>query len=242
MPLRDHFHPPLSVDRHWESLHAAWSGSLADALNRVLPEQYFAEEQIHSGPSVEIDVGTFEEAESARSGKRQDGATATLAAPPWSPPQPEVTFPAVFTEDFEIKVFSTRAGPRLVAAIELVSPRNKDRPEARRAYAMKCANYLYQGIGLIVIDIVTDRHANLHNETMQLMQAGPPTHITAEAQYAVAYRPIRRQGRDEVDLWRSTFTVGQGLPVLPLVVAADLILPVDLEATYMDACSRRRLV
>jgi len=221
MPLRDHFHPPLSVDRHWESLHAAWSGSLADALNRVLPEQYFAEEQIHCEPTVEIN---------------------TLDAPPWSPPLPEGTFPAVFTEDFEIKVFSTRAGPRLVAAIELVSPRNKDRPEARRAYAMKCANYLYQGIGLIVIDIVTDRHANHHNETMQLMQAGLPTHITAEAQYAVAYRPIRRQGRDEVDLWRSTFTVGQGLPVLPLVVAADLILPVDLEATYMDACSRRRLV
>jgi hypothetical protein len=231
------------VDRHWESLHAAWSGSLADALNRVLPEQYFAEEQVNFWQSVEIDVSDpFEVAESVRSRKRQDGATATLAAPPWSPPQPEVTFPAIFTEDFEIKVFSTRAGPRLVAAIELVSPRNKDRPEARRAYAMKCANYLYQGIGLIVIDIVTDRHANLHNETMQLMQAGPPTHIAAEAQYAVAYRPIRRQGRDEVDLWRSTFTVGQGLPVLPLVVAADLILPVDLEATYMDACSRRRLV
>jgi hypothetical protein len=196
MPLRDHFHPPLSVDRHWESLHAAWSGSLADALNRVLPEQYFAEEHVHFGPS----------------------------------------------DDFEIKVFSTSAGLRLVAIIDLVSPRNKDKREARRAYGAKGASYLHQEIGLIVIDIVTNHHANLHNETMQFVQADSPMYIVAESQYAVAYRPKRRQDRHEVDVWSSTFAVGQVLPVLPLVVASDLILPVDLEATYMDACSRRRLV
>ena len=47
MPLLDHFHPPLSLERHWESFHAAWAGSLADALNRRLPGGYFAEEQAH---------------------------------------------------------------------------------------------------------------------------------------------------------------------------------------------------
>jgi hypothetical protein len=222
-------------------LHAAWSGSLADALNRVLPEQYFAEEQTHAGPSVEIDVGTFEESAAAGSARPRNGATATLAAQPWSPPLPEVTFPALFPEDFEVQIFSTRAGPRLVAAIELISPRNKDRPEARRAFATKCANYLHQGIGLIVADIVTDRHANLHNETMQLMQADAPTQLTAAGQYAVAYRPLRRDGRDEIELWWAAFAVGEALPTLPLAITAELILPVDLEATYMDACRRRRL-
>jgi len=59
----------------------------------------------------------------------------------------------------------------LVAAIELISPGNKDRPESRRAFAAKCASYLYQGISLIIVDIVTERSANLHNETMRLMQA-----------------------------------------------------------------------
>jgi hypothetical protein len=24
MPLLDHFHPPLSTERHWESFYAAW--------------------------------------------------------------------------------------------------------------------------------------------------------------------------------------------------------------------------
>src|SRR4051794_7556599 len=113
MPLLDHFHPPLSVDRHWESLHAAWAGSLADALNRVLPERYFAEEQTHSGQSVEIDVATYEGSATAEDPKPRGGGTATLAAQPWSPPAPALTLPAVFADDFEVLAFSTRAGPRL---------------------------------------------------------------------------------------------------------------------------------
>ena len=241
MPLRDHFHPPLSVDRHWESFHAAWSGSLADALNRVLPEHYFAEEQIHAGPSVEIDVATFEETTSAGGNNPRDGATATLATPPWSPPAPALTIPAVFADDFEVQVFSTRTGPRLVAAIELVSPRNKDRPEARQTFATKCASYLHQGIGLLVIDIVTHRLANLHNETMRLLPFGLTGHLPADTLYAVAYQPVRRHGQEEIDLWWSTFAVGQDLPTLPLALAADFSLPVDLDATYRDACQRRRL-
>ncbi len=220
MPLLDHFHPPLSVDRHWESFHAAWSGSLADALNRVLPEQYVAEEQIHAGPSVEIDVATL----------------------PWSPPAPALTVPATFADDFEVQVFSMRTGHRLVAAIELVSPRNKDRPEARRAFATKCASYLHQGVALIVADIVTDRRANLHNETVQLLQTPHAALMLAStAQYAVAYRPVRRGERAEIDLWPAAFAVGDTMPVLPLALGAELALPVDLEATYMDARQRRRL-
>ena len=31
MPLLDHFRPPLSERRPWESLHAAWAGALAAA-------------------------------------------------------------------------------------------------------------------------------------------------------------------------------------------------------------------
>jgi hypothetical protein len=46
MPLLDHFHPPLSLERHWESFHAAWAGSLADALKRRLPEGYFAKASV----------------------------------------------------------------------------------------------------------------------------------------------------------------------------------------------------
>jgi hypothetical protein len=216
MPLLDHFHPPLSLERPWESFHAAWAGSLADALNRRLPEGYFTEEQTHA-----IDV---------------------LPPQVWAPPAPALTLPAVFADDFEVRVFATRTGPRLVAAIELISPRNKDRPEARQAFAIKCASYLHQGVSLILIDIVTERHANLHNELLGLLGADPaarqPDDVTL---YAAAYRPVRRQEREEIDLWRAHFALGGTLPVLPLALSAEVALPVDLEATCTDACQRRRL-
>jgi hypothetical protein len=238
MPLLDHFHPPLSLERHWESFHAAWAGSLADALNRRLPEGYFAEEQTHAGASIEIDVATFERSAPAANG----GAVATMPPQVWAPPAPALTLPAVFADDFEVRVFATRTGPRLVAAIELISPRNKDRAEARQAFAIKCASYLHQGVSLILIDIVTERHANLHNELLGLLGADPAARLPDDVTlYAAAYRPVRRQEREEIDLWPAHFALGGTLPVLPLALSAEVALPVDLEATYTDACQRRRL-
>jgi hypothetical protein len=33
MPLLDHFRPPLSQRRHWDSFHGAWAEAIAIALN-----------------------------------------------------------------------------------------------------------------------------------------------------------------------------------------------------------------
>src|SRR5947209_13446389 len=88
VPLLDHFHPPLSLERRWESFHAAWSGSLADALNQMLPAGYFAEEQTHAGAGVEIDVATLEGVATAPASRPNGPATATLPARAWSPPAP----------------------------------------------------------------------------------------------------------------------------------------------------------
>ena len=55
MPLLDHFHPPLSQHRQWESFHSAWAEALALQLNRdLLPPRYFAEVHVKVGSRVEI--------------------------------------------------------------------------------------------------------------------------------------------------------------------------------------------
>jgi hypothetical protein len=59
--------------------------------------------------------------------------------------------------------------------------------------------------------------------------------------YGVAYRPIVRDGQEEIEIWPSALEIGQPLPVLPLALDAELALPIDLEATYTAACQRRRL-
>ena len=46
MALRDHFHAPLSIRRHWHSFHNAWATAIAIDLNTHLPEGYFAEPNV----------------------------------------------------------------------------------------------------------------------------------------------------------------------------------------------------
>src|SRR5207249_6531295 len=104
MPLLDHFHPPLSAERRWESFHSSWATRLADALTeRWLPPGYIAEEQAHLGPSVEIDVGTFEE-EAATAGIGDSGVVATVSPKVYAPPAPDGVLPSVFPDTFEVRV------------------------------------------------------------------------------------------------------------------------------------------
>jgi len=235
MPLLDHFRPPLSRERHWESFHASWAGSIADALNRAMPEGYFAEELTHAGAGTEIDVASFE---SSSKGSAGGVATATQA---WAPPAPAAIVPAVFADDFEVRVFSARGGPVLVAAVELISPANKDRPESRRAFATKCAGYLHQGIAVVLVDVVTDRRACLQNDVIDLLGGAEGRIGDGVSLYSGAFRPLRRDDREEIEVWAEPLAVGDALPTLPLWLNAELVLPLKLESTYRDACSRRRI-
>jgi hypothetical protein len=88
--------------------------------------------------------------------EESESPVATLRRATWSPPAPMQTIAGVFPDTFEVQVFSTVAGMKLVAAVELVSPGNKDRHEERRGFAIKCASYLQQGVSVAIIDIVTN--------------------------------------------------------------------------------------
>ena len=233
MPLLDHFHPPLSVERRWESFHTCWAAAIAGALNDGrLPSSYFAEVQVHAGPRVEIDVATFER----NGGSTAPGtATAILTAP-------VLVLPATFPDDLEVQVYEREGGPSLVAAIELVSPRNKDRAAARRAFAVKCASYLIQGAGLAIIDVVTSRKGNMHDEILRMLKLGAAFRWPDSAPlYAASYRPVQREGNDQIDVWAETLTLEEDLPTLPLPIAGYNVIPLDLEATYSEARQQLRL-
>jgi hypothetical protein len=239
MPLLDHFHPPITPHHRWESFHSNWATRLADYINDRLPADFFAEENTHSGTSLQIDIATYE-----REGAQPAGNGAAVATAPavWAPPAAVQTMPAVLPATFSVRVYTTAGGLKLVGAVELVSPSNKDRSEERRAFSTRCAGYLHQGISLIVADIVTIRRANLHNEMMRLMKADARFHLATDASlYAVAYRPVLRGETPEIDLWPVPLALGAALPTLPLRLIGDLFVPVDFEATYQEACRRRRL-
>jgi hypothetical protein len=244
MPLLDHFHAPLFPKRHWESFHSRWAGAISDALNAtLLPKDYFAEIQSHVGSRVEIDVVTFHDdsADDRDEHHPAEGGVATLRAKPWAPPIPAMSMPAIYPDSIEVLVYGMQSGSTVVAAVELVSPGNKDRPDTRKAFAAKCATYLQQGIGLMIIDVVTDRSANLHNELVELLDVGDKYELSDMELYAVAYRPIRRPTVERTDAWVAPLAVGKPLPLLPLALDRQICIPLDLEPPYVEACQRSRL-
>jgi hypothetical protein len=240
MPLLDHFHPPVNQRRSWEGFHGLWAATLVEKLNRdVLGDEYFADMQVHIGSQVEVDVATLEE---SRRRTAPIAVAAVAVAPAWAPPATDLVLPTVFPDEIEVQVYNTTSGATLVGAIELVSPGNKDRVEARRAFAAKCVGYLTRGIGLIVVDIVTNRSANLHNELIALLSHAEPFLLPpATTTYAVAYRPSRQASGDQIEIWPHRLTVGQSLPLLPLGLRNASIVPVDLDETYHEARQRSRL-
>jgi hypothetical protein len=238
MPLLDFFHPPLSKIRHWEGMHNAWANALRDQLNGgLLPPRYFAEVQISLGSRVEIDVPTFE--------------LKTGTAPPtnggvavWAPPHPTHRTTLQFTHPdlFEVRVFTDVEGPELVAAVELVSPSNKDRPAQRHQFAVKCASYLQQNVGLVVVDLVTERGGNLHRDLLDILQVGQDRARPEEDPlYADAYRTVTIKKAVKLEYWIEPLAVGEALPTMPLWIRPDLCVPLNLEAAFVQACRSSRI-
>jgi hypothetical protein len=239
MPLLDHFHPPLSKQRHWDSFHGAWAEAIARHLNEdLLPAHFYAEARVKIGSRVEIDVATHEEANGPTLAA-EDGGVAV-----WAPPKPiaSATLDFAGLDLFEVNVLNDEEGPKVVAAIELVSPANKDRLAHRRAFAVKCASYLQDGISVMIVDVVTERHGNLHADLLELLRLTTATPAQAAADlYATAYRPLLGAEQSRLDIWAEPLVLASPLPTLPLWLSADLALPLHLEETYCAACAARRI-
>jgi Protein of unknown function (DUF4058) len=159
MPLRDHFRPPLDDSRSWDELHGAWPTVIVMALNRILPPRYVAAPRVHLGPNAEINVTAYEMETSESSAARTGGADGGVATAVWAPPRPtfDVAVERPEQDEYEVRVYDTQRHRQLVAAVEIISPANKDRPEHRRAFVAKCTALLQQNVSVALVDLVTTR-------------------------------------------------------------------------------------
>jgi hypothetical protein len=214
MPLLDHFAPPLAGRRHWHSFLNSWAVCISSQLNTVLPEGYFAEVNVRYGAEVDVIRGRTN-------------------------PAPHASLPTTFTEAVvEVGIFSRSGGPQLAGAIELVSPANKDRPETRQALVNKVATSIQAGVGVVLVDVVTERPGDLHHEL--LARLGSPGTAPGPL-FASAYRPVERGGASVLDVWLEPIALGLPLPTMPLWLRGGLCLPVELEATYERTCTEQRV-
>jgi Protein of unknown function (DUF4058) len=238
MPLRDHFRPPVDQIASWEGLHAQWPAVIVQQLRKQLPAGYVAEPRVHAGAQVEIDVAAFAKGGAAASGTSEgNGGVATAV---WAPAEPslavETTLPDY--DEYEVRVLDATRRRQLVAAIEIVSPANKDRPEHRNVFAGKCAAMLQKGVAVSIVDLVTVRQFNLYVELLTMIgHADPSLGDPPPPLYAASCRWVRRGKRATLETWSHALAIGRPLPTLPLWLSEDRVVPLNLEQSYEQACS-----
>jgi hypothetical protein len=99
MPLRDHFHPPVTKFDSWEELHGAWPATIAYRLNALLPAEYRSGVKVHLGNLVEVDVGPFE--------MENAGEPETGAASAWQASAPTLLLETeeLTPPEYEVRVY-----------------------------------------------------------------------------------------------------------------------------------------
>lgn len=235
MPFRDHFRPPVSAHHSWEGFHAAWPTMLVQRMGPTLPSGFSAEPRVHLGAYFEVDVGGFDtSSDHDPPPAAKPGGVSTLVAP-----APTLTLDVDLREqyEYEVLVFDQTRNRTLVAAVEFVSPANKDRAEHRTAFVTKCAALLQKGVCVAIVDPVTIRRANLYLELLTLFGRDDPTfQPNPPITYAVVCRSrtVSRQAR--LENWAHHLTIGQPLPGLPLWLTTDTSVTLDLDGSYEDTC------
>jgi hypothetical protein len=213
-------------------MHHLWISEILRWVKPRLPAPYRA--YIGTAPTVAVGAmdGKPDVSVSREPGSTNGPPEAAVGA---AADEPDVEV-AVALIDPGIALFVEAEG-RLIAAVEIISPRNKDRPASRASYASRYVGYLLEGVHLLLVDVHRRPLGFSFPETidreLQLDPHACPTPC------AVAYRvgePAATGGHN-LAIWRRPLTVDTPLPTLLLPLKVDLSVQVDLERTYMSAAA-----
>ena len=86
-----------------------------------------------------------------------------------------------------------------------------------------------------MVDVVTERTANLHAALVDILGRAP------SSLYAVAYRPTQAADVQRLDVWPESLAVEAPLPTMPLRLSDELCLPLVLEESYRATCAALRI-
>ncbi|MFO0928441.1 MAG: DUF4058 family protein [Gemmataceae bacterium] len=233
MPLHD-----WVDERGWDSVHPFWLAYLVEWIQPRLPEGYRA--YLGGVPALTVAAGE---------GRPDVGVRQWVADPPAGPAaetavlEPDVEVRAAVRLDPQPAVHVDLGG-RLVAAVEVVSPRNKDRDAAKATYAARYLGYLRLGVHLLLVDVLPRPRGFSFADAIaaDLGLEVPPL----PSPFAAAYRvgeavPAGDDLGSLVGVWRRPLAVGQPLPPLPLPLSVHWAVVVDLEETYQRAARRAYL-
>ena len=200
-------------DLYWSAIHQSWSVYIAELLRPVLPDGFVAWPGVARKQEGDAVVLRSQDA------WRDRGEAVWLAEPD------RVLLVGASASYAEVRV--VRDDHTLAGLVELVSPSNLDRPQARGAICGKVEAALADGVGVAWIDTVTTLSSNLHRLLLQSLGDPDPE---ADPLYAASYAKAR--GHRELAVWYQPLSVGQVLPELPLTLKDGPQIPLPLAAAY----------
>src|SRR5262245_46821654 len=200
MPLHDWTDLP-----DWETVHAYWITELGRWLRPRLPPGYRA--SLGTVPALVVAPTPVHPDVSVRRHSEPLVAVPSQVRLEVAPDE-EV---ALATLDPARAVYITRAG-NLVSVIELISPRNKDRPETRRATTDRLLGYLTHGIHLLFVDVHPRPEGFSFEE--DLTSALGREQLVCPAPCTVSHRVggPAPEGGLYLASWRRRLSVGESLP------------------------------
>lgn len=216
--------------------------AIVQELAQILPEPYFAAPGAHLGTLYEVDIGTYRRP--SGNDNDRDLANSGMAVATYSPPKPTLTLePQLPSQDvYEVRIYDSRRNRHLVAAIEIVSPSNKDRPENRTAFVVKAATLLKNNICVSIVDVVSTFDFNLYAEILGFLHGvDPALDNEAPPMYAATLRLRYENRRRMMDNWYHPFVIGQPLPTLPIWLTETQAISLDLESSYEATCRALRI-
>jgi hypothetical protein len=220
----------------WEGVRLLWMTELLRDIKSNLPSGYRA--YLGTGPVVAVGAPSARPDLSVRA--QPSTATESIGQPgsenSWAEMKPDVEVTVALLE-LDPALFIEKDG-RLIAAIELISPRNKDRLLARTTYALRYAGYLLEGVHLLLVD-VHDRPVGFSFADQIALQFEISNQPALPTPMAASYRvgePAAAGGR-LLAIWRYPLVIGAALPavILPLTVERSVL--VDLQPTYVRAAA-----
>lgn len=231
MPLRDHLQILTDDGRPWVGFHGMWASGILARLNREqLSQEYCAGLDVHK---PHFAIPTFE-------------ATPTHVVSQVSPdhgfpPLPNLSAFAQFDEPRSIDLTVEYEVCRRLVAVVLFGHRGfTESPQGRKAFAVKCAKWLQRGTAVVAVN--ADSPAEVHGDLVELLNLPSELAWTSPTGFSVAsYRVVGIKDNVRLDVWPHQLTIGEPLPTVPLWLASDLAVPLNLELTYTNACRDLRI-
>ena len=224
-------------ERNWPGFVQTWACHTLEHLNlRVLSERYTAH----------LDVNKYKFAFDTRYPEYADPEPVVVGVTDPFPPPPALSATGDFAEPQTIDVVvRDEELHHDVAAVVYAQPAFIETPLGRRTFAMKCLRHLQRGQSVVAVNAVAEQPTDLHAELVDLYgrpELRLPRPLTlGAAGYRVRHTVIRADEEFRLEVWPYPVAVGDPLPTVPLWLAADLAVPLDLDATYAAACRSLRL-